>query len=131
MTTPYLTGDQGQSTEQAGGAQPTVPTSPSLPALDGTQQGMDAAVFALLQAVGQLQDQQRITDVNVHNLTEQGGAGGTKKKVGKYTEISRSTEDVTVTDPNTGATLTYTQITQLVMRDTETNELWTWKLTNG
>ena len=44
----------------------------------------------------------------------------------RWIEASRRTEDVTITDPNSGASITFTRINQLTMHDHITGEAWTW-----
>jgi hypothetical protein len=126
----FLTGDQGQSTDQPG-----APLVPSIPALDGTQAGLEATVSIMATAVRLLAGQ--------IPRTNNTGGGGVKTQQGKnpqdqkpkpkapvprFIEFSRRTEKVTVTDPVSGAFLTYNQITNLVMQDTVTKETWDWKL---
>jgi hypothetical protein len=47
---------------------------------------------------------------------------------GRFTEVSRATQQVIVRDTASGASLIYTQITKLVMQDTVTGEKWEWNL---
>jgi hypothetical protein len=64
--------------------------------------------------------------------SKSGGSGGLKTnkepKIGTFVEVSRRTKEVTVKDDVSGATLTYTQITQLILQDTHTGEFWKWNL---
>jgi len=141
MTQPsiFLTGDQGQSTDQ-----PAAPQLPAIPTYDGTPEGMASTMNALVEVTRRLAGQ-----VPSPNNENQGGGRPVfqspkqqpsntpnpqdkktqpKGQTGRFTEQSRTKSSVTVKDSNSGASLTYQQITGLVMKDNVTGELWEWKL---
>jgi hypothetical protein len=115
----FLTGSQGQGTDQ-----PTTPTLMAVPEVDGTSQGLENTVAALVYNVRQLSGQKPDTGSNSASTKKQ----PTKGQTGRFVEISRATQSVTVSDPTSGASVTFEQITQLVMQDTVTGEQWTWNL---
>lgn len=136
MTDIFLTGRGNLGVDQ-----PAPPGVPAVPQYDGTDQGLTATVNRLVDVVN------RITG-NVPKKTNTNGPGiktNPNKKSGpgkntqdkkdqdkkdkpRFTELTRNTETVTVTDPVSGATLTYQQITKLVMQDSVTGEQWEWNL---
>jgi hypothetical protein len=141
MTQPsiFLTGDQGQSTDQ-----PAAPQLPAIPAYDGTPEGLASTMSALVETTRRLAGQ-----IPFPNNENQGGGRNSfqspkqqfsnkpnpqdkkpqqKGQTGRFTEQSRTKSTVTVKDSNSGATLTYQQITGLVMKDNVTGETWEWKL---
>lgn len=118
----FLTGTQNQSTNQ-----PSAPVLQGIPELDGTSQGLENTVAALINNVRALSGQ---VSTNANNLSPQQSStqSSKKTKLGSFVEISRQTQSVTITDPNSGASVTFKQITQLVLQDTVTQETWTWNL---
>lgn len=118
----FLTGSQGQATSSV--AAVAAPTLISIPDYDGTQQGLINVVQALVNNVRQLGGQQP----DPQNSSSTSSNPSKKKGQGRFQEINRKTEKVTITDPDSGASLTYNQITLLTLQDTVTKEQWTWQL---
>lgn len=128
MSSVFLTGTAGQSTDQPG-----APTLPAIPDLDGSDQGLQSTVQALVDNVRTLSNQipgnnNTVNQSSGTTTKQQTNAQKKQSQIARFTELSRQTQQVTVTDPSSGASLTYTQITQLVMQDNVTKELWTWNL---
>ena len=126
----FLTGDQGQSTDQPGS-----PALQSIPNLDGTAQGLYSTVDALVNTVRALAGQgpdpnnaSRGSSKTAPKNNQKNNQKDNQKNTARFIEKSRTTQQVTVKDTSSGATLTYTQITQLVMQDTVTGETWQWNL---
>lgn len=125
---PFLSGDQGQSTDQ-----PAAPFMPAIPVYDGTTDGLTATMAALTDAVNRLTGNGPPPNNSRGNVslfkTKQDP--NTKKKqdkgkLGRFIEVSRTKTPTTVTDPNSGASVTFNQITQLKFRDNVTGETWEW-----
>lgn len=113
---------------QAANGASSQPSSPALEAIpDLTPDNMFHTVNALVQTVRHLSGQTPEPSNKSVPGSKSSGANKKDKKV-RFSEQSRQTEDVTVTDSDSGATLTYTQITKLVMQDSVTGETWTWTL---
>jgi hypothetical protein len=118
---------------QAANGASSQPSSPSLEAIpDLTPDNMYATVNALVQTVrhlsGQTPEPSRSNPVSKSGSSNKTANATKKDKKVRFSEQSRQTEDVTITDRDSGATLTYTQITKLVMQDSVTGETWTWTL---
>jgi len=114
MAEVFLTGTQNQGTDQ-----PAAPTLTPIPTPDGTLQGMENIVQALTQNARALSGQ--LPAYSNSNSKKNATAG-------RWVELSRQTKEVTITDQDSGASVTFEQITQLVMQDTVTKEKWTWNL---
>jgi len=54
------------------------------------------------------------------------GASNAPSKPARWQEFHRTEEPVTITDPTSGASVTFSRINQLVMHDQVTGESWTW-----
>lgn len=123
---PFLSGDQGQSTDQ-----PAAPFLPAIPVYDGTTDGLTATMGALIDAVNRLTGNGPPTNNIIRpqpGTTKPTNQKKEKGKPGRFTEVSRQKTPITVTDPNSGASLTYNQITKLTMKDNVTGETWEWRL---
>jgi hypothetical protein len=124
---PFLTGDQGQSTDQ-----PLAPLIPAVPVYDGTPEGLVATVGAMVEAVNRLTGNgppDNNTDPNKSfsfKVKQQSKKDAKKKNKQRFVEVARSLKEVTVTDPNSGASVTYEDIVKLTMQDTVTGETWEW-----
>jgi len=127
MADVFLTGGVGQSTNQPGS-----PALQSIPELDGTQDGLTATVAALVQTVralaGQSPAQNNTRGQNGPKPNPKKDDQKPKQNTGRFIETNRQTNSVTVSDPSSGASVTFKQITQLTMQDTVTRETWTWNL---
>jgi hypothetical protein len=129
----FLTGTQGQATDQ-----PAAPTLMQIPAPDGTQAGTEAALTALTNNVNALSGvgprnsnadiQPFLSPGKGPSKTQQNSKDNKKKNQNsaRFIEVSRQTKETTITDPNSGASVTFTDITQLIMQDTVTKEQWVW-----
>jgi hypothetical protein len=118
----FLTGFQAVGTDQ-----PSAPTIPSVPQWDGSSAGLQNVLNQITQALNQLtgnRPQPPVPSGPGSNQNQQ----QKQNQLGRFTEVGRNTQKVTVKDPESGATLTYVQITSLTMKDTVTQELWTWSL---
>jgi len=117
----FLTGTQAVGTDQ-----PSAPTIPAVPQWDGSAAGLQNILNQITQALNQL------TNNRPHPPVPSGPGSNQnqqqKQNVGRFKEVGRDTQKVTIKDPNSDATLTYVQITNLTMKDTVTGELWTWSL---
>lgn len=125
MASSFLTGTPGQGT-----GQPDAPALPAIPDLDGTAAGLNSTVQALADTVRILSGQNPSPN-NLQGLKVKSNKSNKKKdpnNSARFVEKSRQTKSVTVSDPVSGASVTFNQITQLVMQDTITQELWTWNL---
>ena len=137
MTDIFLIGRAGPGTNQPG-----PPSLPTVPQFDGTDQGLKTTVDRLVDTVNKLTGNYHKSGNNTGgaklktNPSKKGPGKNTEKKAKedkskdkqRFTELSRNTENVTVTDPVSGASLTYQQITKLTMQDTVTGEIWEWNL---
>lgn len=121
---PFLSGDQGASTDQ-----PAAPFMPAVPVYDGTTDGLTATVGALVDAVNRLTGNGPPTNNIIKpqpGTTKPSNQKKEKGKPGRFTEVSRTTKSVTVTDPVSGASLTYDDIVGLKFKDNVTGETWEW-----
>ena len=129
MTNVFLTGSPSQGTDQPAG-----PAVPAIPTFDGTPDGLDSTVNSLVDAVRLLSGQRPFPNNQdtQNNGPGNSGSNSAKAKQGnndRFTEISRQTQDVKVTNPSDSTQYVMVrQITKLVMQDTVTKEQWIWTL---
>jgi hypothetical protein len=142
MTDIFLTGTQGQSTDQPAG-----PTIPAIPTYDG--QNLDGVIEALTGAVRQLSGHvprpnnearanEFLSGMKDASNNKDKKDGKTKSpptpkdkdtKEQRFSEIERVTQDVKITNPQDKTQyVIVTQIVELTMQDNVTKEKWYWKL---
>ena len=96
------------------------------------------AINALTQIVRNLTGQTGVTVVNnrfITNITGQGGKTIPPKPnkpppVGRWVQSSITRKDVTITDPDSGASIVVSRVQNLVMKDTVTGEQWVYNGTD-
>jgi hypothetical protein len=130
MSDIFLTGDAGQSTNQPG-----APSLPAIPSLDGTSQGMEAAVGALVHVTRQLAGQQPAQNSTARPGSPAGSnapksnISDPKSNKARWEELSRTNNTVKISNPDdTTQFVMVKQITKLVMKDNVTGEQWVWTL---
>lgn len=126
----FLTGNQGQSTNQPAG-----PSIAAIPSWDGSAEGLGGTINALVDAVRQLSGQIPASGADPIGGAKFGAPGNIKTggakddKVQKFTEINRTTKNVKITNPEDDTQFVIVQqITSLTMQDNVTKEKWIWKL---
>jgi hypothetical protein len=87
-----------------------------------------SAIQALSQMVGLLSGQV----VDQRGPPGQQGAAGqpgknNQNKVGRWQEVNRAVQEVTMDSTDGSVTFTFKQINQLTLKDTITGELWVWQ----
>jgi hypothetical protein len=136
VTDIFLTGTQGQSTDQPAG-----PSIPAIPSWDGQIDSLPGIMDALTGAVRQLSGHFPAQNNTGPSSAAYPGGGkvpssaqlnNTKddnKKKPQYTEVNRQTKDVKITNPDDATQyVIVTQIVALTMQDNVTKEQWIWKL---
>jgi hypothetical protein len=109
--------------------QPDPRTAPSIP----RAHDLDSAIRAINAIADYLRWLNNMLSQNNHRPNPSGGGGSTNSKknsnkVGKYTEVSRSTKTVRIYNPNDKSQyVDVEQIYALNFQDNKTGETWTWK----
>jgi hypothetical protein len=113
--------------------QPSGPALQAIPELQQSMEGMYNTVAALVQVVrglsGQTPKQSSAIPKGSKANTSKTQQTQKKENTGRWSEASRVTSTVKITNPNDDTQyVMVNQITQLIMVDSVTGEQWVWNL---
>lgn len=96
---------------------PTVPTATDLPSAL-------VAINVIGQAIAQLANAASASTISGSTTTAAAAATG-----GSFTKVSETTSTVVLSDPNDSTVqVEISQVTELIMKNQTTGELWIWKI---